>query len=77
MKAVCTVSADRASRTPRDSSDSIRTNLGRHGAWVLVCGAVAPAPDLIVADGPTTDLDVTVQAEVLELPGCATNAASP
>ena len=34
---------------------------------VLICGAVAGNPDLIVADEPTTALDVTVQAEVLEL----------
>jgi ABC-type dipeptide/oligopeptide/nickel transport system ATPase component/ABC-type dipeptide/oligopeptide/nickel transport system permease subunit len=34
---------------------------------VLICGAVAADPDLIVADEPTTALDVTVQAEVLEL----------
>jgi peptide/nickel transport system permease protein len=34
---------------------------------VLICGAVAASPDLIVADEPTTALDVTVQAEVLEL----------
>jgi len=34
---------------------------------VLICGAVASAPDIIVADEPTTALDVTVQAEVLEL----------
>lgn len=34
---------------------------------VLICGAVASGPDLIVADEPTTALDVTVQAEVLEL----------
>jgi peptide/nickel transport system permease protein len=34
---------------------------------VLICGAVASDPDLIVADEPTTALDVTVQAEVLEL----------
>jgi peptide/nickel transport system permease protein len=34
---------------------------------VLICGAVASNPDLIVADEPTTALDVTVQAEVLEL----------
>lgn len=34
---------------------------------VLICGAVAPGPDLIVADEPTTALDVTVQAEVLDL----------
>jgi ABC-type dipeptide/oligopeptide/nickel transport system ATPase component/ABC-type dipeptide/oligopeptide/nickel transport system permease subunit len=34
---------------------------------VLICGAVAAGSDIIVADEPTTALDVTVQAEVLEL----------
>jgi peptide/nickel transport system permease protein len=34
---------------------------------VLICGAVAADPDMIVADEPTTALDVTVQADVLEL----------
>jgi peptide/nickel transport system permease protein len=34
---------------------------------VLICGAVASSPALIVADEPTTALDVTVQAEVLDL----------
>jgi peptide/nickel transport system permease protein len=34
---------------------------------VLICGAVASDPGVIVADEPTTALDVTVQAEVLEL----------
>ena len=34
---------------------------------VLICGAVASGPELIIADEPTTALDVTVQAEVLEL----------
>ncbi|WP_456284768.1 dipeptide/oligopeptide/nickel ABC transporter permease/ATP-binding protein [Microbacterium sp. JZ70] len=34
---------------------------------VLIAGAVSCDPDLIVADEPTTALDVTVQAEILEL----------
>jgi peptide/nickel transport system permease protein len=34
---------------------------------VLLAGAVSCEPDLLVADEPTTALDVTVQAEVLDL----------
>ena len=64
LKLLAAVGIDNPQRTFKAYPHEVSGGMAQR---VLIAGAISCEPDLIIADEPTTALDVTVQADVLDL----------